>query len=103
MRNALNGIASRGLPILILILYCCLTLIHLGTADLESDEGRFGTAGVNILTDHRQLALVSEEPAGGAGTKPYLYPLCIAASISVLGKTEFAVRFVNVIALGFAA
>ena len=75
---------------------CCF---RLGSADLGSDEGRFGLSGANILADHRQLAVVSQDPLGPPGTMPYFYPLCLAGSISLLGRTEFALRFVNVLVL----
>ena len=79
--------------------YAFLGLFRLGSYDLQIDEGRFGLSGLNILADPHQLATVSEEPLGGPGTKAYLYPLLEAASISVLGKNEYAVRSVNVLIL----
>jgi 4-amino-4-deoxy-L-arabinose transferase-like glycosyltransferase len=87
----------------VLVIYCGLTLFRLASADLASDEGRFGISAVNILTDWHQLAIVSEDPLGRYATKPFLYPLTIAGSICLFGKNEFAVRVVNVVALGAAA
>ena len=95
--------ASRVLILVILLFYGVLALFLLGWSDLGSDEGRFGISALNILSDPRQLAVVSEDPLGGPGTKPYLYPLALAASIALLGKTEFAVRVVNVVALALGA
>jgi 4-amino-4-deoxy-L-arabinose transferase-like glycosyltransferase len=87
----------------VLVIYCGLTLLRLASADLASDEGRFGISAVNILTDWHQLAIVSQGPLGRYGDKPFLYPLTIAASICLFGKNEFAVRVVNVVALAAAA
>lgn len=83
----------------VLTVYALLALFHLGWPDLGVDEGRFGISALNILSDPHQLAIVSEDPLGGVGTKPYLYPLTLAASIALLGRTEFAVRLVNVLVL----
>ena len=87
----------------VLLLYCGLTLFRLGWSDLGSDEGRFGISAVNILTDWRQLAVVSENPLGRYATKPFLYPSTIAASVCLFGNNEFAIRAVNVVALAAAA
>jgi 4-amino-4-deoxy-L-arabinose transferase-like glycosyltransferase len=88
---------------MVLVVYCGLTLFRLGSADLVSDEGRFGISALNILTDWHQLAIVSEDPLGRYATKPFLYPLTIAGSLCLFGKNEFAVRVVNVVALAAAA
>ncbi len=82
--------------------YFGLAMFRLGWADVGSDEGRFGVSAVNILTDVRQLAIVSEDPLGEAGTKPYFYPLAIAGSMTALGKSEFSLRLVNVVVLALA-
>lgn len=82
--------------------YFSLAMFRLGWADVGSDEGRFGTSAINILTDVRQLAIVSEDPLGEAGTKPYFYPLAIAGSMTALGKSEFSLRLVNVVVLALA-
>src|SRR5258708_17385915 len=87
----------------VLVTYGALGLFRLGWSDLRSDEGRFGISALNILSDPHHLAIVSEDPLGGPGTKPYLYPLALGASICLLGKTEFAVRVVNVVALALGA
>jgi 4-amino-4-deoxy-L-arabinose transferase-like glycosyltransferase len=87
----------------VLVIYCGLTLFRLASPDLLSDEGRFGTSAVNILTDWRQLAIVAQEPLGRYGDKPFMYPLTIAASICLFGKNDFAVRVTNVVILAAAA
>jgi 4-amino-4-deoxy-L-arabinose transferase-like glycosyltransferase len=56
-------------------------------------------AALNILTDHKQLAVLSEQPMGGPGSKPFAYTASLAGSFSVLGKNEFALRSVSVLAL----
>jgi 4-amino-4-deoxy-L-arabinose transferase-like glycosyltransferase len=84
-------------------LYLALTCFRLGWTDLGSDEGRFGLSAVNILTDHHQIAIVSEDPLGAPGTKPYMYPLTIAAAFAMFGKNEFTLRFVSVLSLLVAA
>lgn len=89
--------------VVVLLFYGSFTLFRLGLFDLGSDEGRFGLSALNILSDYHQLAIVSEEPLGGPGTKPYIYPMFLAISMAVLGKNEFAIRAVNVIALAIAA
>jgi 4-amino-4-deoxy-L-arabinose transferase-like glycosyltransferase len=89
----------RGYIALVLLLYSSLSLFHLGFADLDSDEGRFGISALNILADLRQLAIVSQRPLGEAGTLPYMYPLALAASVAVFGKSELSIRLVNVIAV----
>jgi 4-amino-4-deoxy-L-arabinose transferase-like glycosyltransferase len=76
-----------------------LGLFRLGSYDLQTDEGRFGVSGLNILADPHQLATVSEDPLGGPGTKAYMYPLLEAVSIYLFGKNEYAVRSVNVLIL----
>ena len=87
----------------VFVIYGFLSLFQLGRSDLESDEGRFGLSALNILSDYHQLATVSEDPLGGPGTKPFMYPLLLAGSIKVLGKNEVAIRSVNVIVLAAAA
>jgi 4-amino-4-deoxy-L-arabinose transferase-like glycosyltransferase len=84
---------------LVLALYFTLGCFKLGFSDVGIDEGRFGICALNILDDIHQLATVSEDPAGPVGTKPPLFPLSVAASFALLGKTEFALRFVNVVFL----
>ncbi len=92
-------LSAAGYMPLVIVLYGSLTLFRLGVPDLASDEGRFGLSAINLLTDYRQFALVSQAPQGGPGTLPYAYPLALAASLMTLGKSEFALRFVNVVAL----
>jgi 4-amino-4-deoxy-L-arabinose transferase-like glycosyltransferase len=89
--------------IVVLVLYSMFGLFRLNFSDFQVDEGRFGISALNIISDVHQLATVSEEPLGPPGTKPYLYPVLVAGSISVLGKNNFAVRFVNVLLLALAA
>jgi 4-amino-4-deoxy-L-arabinose transferase-like glycosyltransferase len=84
-------------------IYLALSCFRLGWTDLSSDEGRFGLSATNILTDRHQLAIVSEDPLGPPGTKPYMYPLTIAAVFTLLGKSEFTLRFVSVLSLLVAA
>ncbi len=91
-----RGLGAIGVALLV---YGVLACFKLGSSDLGPDEGRFGISAMNILADHRQLAIVSEEPLGGPGWKPYLYPLMLAASMSVGGKSELTLRIVNVIAI----
>jgi 4-amino-4-deoxy-L-arabinose transferase-like glycosyltransferase len=93
---------SRPLAIaltLVIALYAALTLYGLGTPDLESDEGRFGLSALNILSDSRHLAIVSQRPQGEPGSMPYMYPLALALSVTLLGATEFSLRIVNVAAV----
>src|SRR5271165_2474463 len=81
----------------ILLAYGALALYHLGVPDLDADEGRYGTSALNILNDYHQIAIVSPDPGGVPwSTWPYAYPTLLAGSIVLLGKTEFALRFVNV-------
>ena len=97
--RALQAINQRWLLIAFVAAYCALSLFRLGYCDLESDEGRFGLSAVNIVTDYHQLARVSEDPLGGPGTKPFMYPLSLVPFISVLGHNEFALRAFSVIAI----
>lgn len=90
---------DRRYYIALVLLYSGFTLFRLGFADLDSDEGRFGISALNILADLRQLAIVSQRPLGEPGTLPYMYPLALAASVAVLGKSELSLRLVNVIAV----
>ncbi len=103
MINSIKGRWELHFIAITSVLYLGLALFRLGAADLGSDEARFGVSALNILADYHQLAIVSEDPLGGPGTKPFFYPLCLAASIAIFGRTEFAVRIVNVIGLALAA
>jgi 4-amino-4-deoxy-L-arabinose transferase-like glycosyltransferase len=97
-----SAMVSRPLALallVVIVLYAALTLYRLGTSDLESDEGRFGLAARNILSDPRQLAIVSQRPLGEPGSMPYMYPLALALSVTLVGPTEFALRIVNVVAV----
>jgi len=85
--------------LLVLCAYFTFAFVKLGSSEVGIDEGRFGVSAMNILSDSHQLATVSEDPLGQPGTKPYGYPVLLAASLWALGKTEFAVRAVNVIVL----
>ena len=89
--------------LLVLGAYFTFAFVKLGSSELGIDEGRFGVSAINILSDPHQLATVSEDPLGQPGTKPYGYPVLLAASLWTLGKTEFAVRAVNVILLAVGA
>lgn len=84
-------------------IYGVLVFYRLGLPSLGSDEGRFGISALNILHSARQVALVSEQPLGGVGTKPFFYPLELSLSILVFGRTAFALRFVNAVGLLAAA
>jgi 4-amino-4-deoxy-L-arabinose transferase-like glycosyltransferase len=92
----------RGVLALVLALYFTLGCFKLGFSDVGVDEGRFGICALNILNDIHQLATVSEDPAGPVGTKPPLFPLSVAASFALLGKTEFALRLANVVFLALS-
>jgi len=74
-------------------------IVKLGTSELGSDEGRFGVSALNLLHNPHQFAVVSEDPLGPPGTKPFGYPFLLAASILIFGKTVFALRIANVIIL----
>jgi 4-amino-4-deoxy-L-arabinose transferase-like glycosyltransferase len=88
------------LPILCIVgMYLFFALYRLGWADLSPDEGRYGLVAVNILTDHKQLAILSEDPLGGPGTKPFMYAVSLASSVLLFGKNEFALRAASVVAL----
>jgi 4-amino-4-deoxy-L-arabinose transferase-like glycosyltransferase len=94
---------SLWLILLVFVVYFSLAWFKFGSSEVGIDEGRFGISGINILSDHHQLATVSEDPLGQPGTKPFGYPVLLAASLWALGKTEFALRTVNVIVLAVAA
>jgi len=83
----------------ILILYSFFALYRLGWADLENDEGRYGNVALNILSDHHQLATLSEDPLGGPGTKPFMYGVVLAGAISLFGKSAFTLRLLSGVAL----
>ena len=96
--------SSRSRKLLLSILaivgaYLLFALWRLGWADLAPDEGRYGLAAVNILNDHKQLAILSEDPLGGPGSKPFMYAVSLANSILLFGKNEFALRLVSVVML----
>ena len=98
--------ASRAplwLFLFVFVAYFSFALFRLGSSELGIDEGRFGISAINILSDHHQLATVSEDALGKPGTKPYGYPVLLAAAVWALGKTEFALRAMNVIVLAIAA
>jgi 4-amino-4-deoxy-L-arabinose transferase-like glycosyltransferase len=99
----LRAIPAAAVIALAVAIYCALAFFRLGSYDLAADEGRFGLSGANILLDYHQLATVSQEPLGNPGTQPYFYPLTLAMSIALLGRTEVAVRSVNGIVLLVAA
>jgi len=95
---------ARIAVIATLCAYLALSMFHLGRPDLETDEGRYGISALNILNDYHQIAIVSPDPGGVPwSTWPYMYPMELAGSILVLGKTEFALRVVNVVLLFLAA
>ena len=86
------------------LVYAILALFQLGRPDLDTDEGRYGISALNILHDYHQIAIVSPEPGGVPwSTWPYMYPAELAGSILLLGKTEFAVRIVNVVLMFLTA
>jgi len=89
--------------VVVLLVYMSFAIVRLGTSELGSDEGRFGVSAVNLLHNMHQFAVVSEDPLGPPGTKPFGYPLLLAASILVFGKTVFALRIANVIVLMIGA
>lgn len=90
----------RAGVVAVLAIYAGLALFRLGWADLGSDEGWFGVLAENIASDSRQLALVSATPLGKeGGDKPYIYPLTLAGSIALFGRTGFALRIVSGAAL----
>ncbi len=97
--NKSGGLSlARIAVIATLLAYAALALFQLGKADLETDEGRYGISALNILYDYHQIAIVSPEPGGVPwSTWPYMYPVELAGSILLLGKTEFALRVVNVL------
>ena len=95
---------GRIAVIAILLAYACLALFQLGRPDLDTDEGRYGISALNILNDYHQIAIVSPEPGGVPwSTWPYMYPMELAGAILALGKTEFALRVVNVVLMFLAA
>lgn len=95
--------ASQWLLLLLLAVYLSFAAFKLGSSELGIDEGRFGVSAINIFSDYHQAAIVSEDPLGEPGTKPYGYPLLLGMAMWALGKTEFALRAVNVVALAIAA
>ncbi len=89
---------GRIVVIATLFLYAALAFYQLGKPDLDNDEGRYGTSALNILYDYHQIAIVSPDPGGIPwSTWPYVYPAELAGSILLLGKSEFALRVVNVV------
>jgi 4-amino-4-deoxy-L-arabinose transferase-like glycosyltransferase len=98
-----TGSARSWKPLLTILavlgVYLVFALYRLGWADLAPDEGRYGLAAVNILTDHRQLAVLSEDPLGEPGSKPFMYAASVAGFIIIFGKHEFALRLVSAVAL----
>jgi 4-amino-4-deoxy-L-arabinose transferase-like glycosyltransferase len=89
---------GRVAVIATVLAYLALALFHLGRPDLEADEGRYGTSALNMLNDYHQIAIVSPDPGGVPwSTWPYVYPAELAGSILLMGKTEFALRVVNVV------
>ena len=94
--------AAGALVAMALATYMGFALFALARPDLDVDEGRYGIAALNILADYRQLATVSMTPGGGPFDKPYAYPLALAASVAILGKTDFALRIVSVLALALS-
>ncbi len=97
-RKFIGSWLGKVVAIATVLVYAVLTLYHLGTPDLEADEGRYGTSALNILYDYHQIAIVSPDPAGVPwSTWPYVYPVELAGSILLLGKNEFALRIVNVV------
>ena len=84
--------------------YAALSLFHLGRPDLDTDEGRYGISALNIINDYHQIAIVSPDPGGTPwSTWPFVYPMELAGSIVLLGKTEFALRIVNVLLMFLTA
>jgi 4-amino-4-deoxy-L-arabinose transferase-like glycosyltransferase len=101
-----SGVLSLGRIAVIaaVLAYMALALFHLGRPDLDTDEGRYGISALNILNDYHQIAIVSPDPGGVPwSTWPYVYPAELAGSILVLGKTEFALRVVNVVMMSLTA
>src|SRR5208283_1612037 len=97
-RKFMGSSLGRVAVIATLLAYAALALYHLGMPDLEADEGRYGISALNILSDYHQFAIVSPDPGGVSwSTWPYAYPTMLAGSILLVGKTEFALRFVNVV------
>jgi len=97
-RRFIGSSFGRVTVIAILLAYGALALYHLSVPDLDADEGRYGTSALNILNDYHQIAIVSPDPGGVPwSTWPYAYPSLLAGSIVLLGKTEFALRLVNVV------
>jgi 4-amino-4-deoxy-L-arabinose transferase-like glycosyltransferase len=88
---------------LLLAIYSGFVCAKLGASDLTQDEGSFGISALNIRADYHQLAMVGEQPAGPAASKPFLYPVFLLSSIFVFGQNAFAIRIVNVIALAVAS
>lgn len=89
----------RLLLVIAVSTYLLFSLFQLGKFDLGNDEGGFGLGALNIMHDHRQLAIVSERASAGPGHKPYMHPLLIAANFAVLGPSTFSLRLTNVILL----
>jgi 4-amino-4-deoxy-L-arabinose transferase-like glycosyltransferase len=103
-RKLIGSSLGKFTAIAILLAYGALALYHLGMPDLDSDEGRYGTSALNILNDYHQIAIVSPDPGGIPwSTWPYAYPTMLAGSIVLLGKTEFALRIVNLVLMVLTA
>lgn len=88
---------------LILAVYGCFALYHLAWADLDTDEGRYGLVGCNILSDYHQLAILSQEPLGSSGNQPFMHAMSLIPSLLVFHSAEFGLRLVSVLALLGAA
>ena len=103
-RMFMGSSLGRAAAIAVVLVYAVLTLYHLGRPDLDADEGRYGISALNILNDFHQIAIVSPDPGGVSwSTWPYVYPVELAGSIVLLGKTEFALRLVNVVLMVLTA
>ena len=92
-----------GAILVVLAIYTLFSLPRLGYGGIGQDEGAFGISALNILQDYHQLARVAETPLGPAATKPFLYPAGLALSILLFGKTTFALKMTNVLALAAAS
>jgi 4-amino-4-deoxy-L-arabinose transferase-like glycosyltransferase len=85
--------------ICVVAIYLAFGLYKLGWRDVDGNEAAYGVAALNILSDHRQLAVLSEQPMGVPGSKPFLYAASLAGCFSLFGKNEFALRSVSLVAL----
>ncbi len=95
-----DRLAAVAAVALVIVTAAGLRFWQLGAPDLVGgDEGYYGTYARNILAGGLdQLVNLGREPLSAPDNKPFLFPLLLAGSITVLGPTEWALRLVPALA-----